>query len=81
LRENVVSLGLSDLELQAEIARLMARLDDAQEDADQLGQYGELMRMTAAVAYQRAADLIAANNRRIEVQLREAGIVVDDNSR
>ncbi|MGH2535515.1 MAG: hypothetical protein ACRDJW_24930 [Thermomicrobiales bacterium] len=72
-----MSLGLSKQELQAEVERLMARLDEAQEDADQLGQYGDLMRMTAAVAFQRAADLIAANNRRIEQQLREAGISFD----
>ncbi|MGH2562368.1 MAG: hypothetical protein ACRDJH_25185 [Thermomicrobiales bacterium] len=72
-----MTLGLSGQELQSEIERLMAKLDEAQEDADQLGQYGELMRMTAAVAFQRAADLIAANNRRIDQQLRNAGIQLE----
>ena len=70
-------LGLSDDELQAEIARRMARMDEAQEEEEHLGPYGDLMRMVAMTAFQRAADLIAANNRRIERQLAEAGIAFD----
>jgi hypothetical protein len=73
-KEIYVRLGLSDEELQEEITRRLMQLDEAQDDAEQLGQYGELLRTMAAVAFQRAADLISANNRRIEQQLREAGI-------
>lgn len=69
-------IGLSDDELQIEIARRMARLDEAQEEEEHLGPYGELMRMVAMTAFQRAADLIAVNNRRIERQLAAAGIVL-----
>lgn len=72
-----MSLGFTAQELQEEIERNMARLDEAQDDADQLGQYGELMRMMALIAYQRAGELIMANNRRIERQLRDAGIEFD----
>ncbi|HKG25650.1 MAG TPA: hypothetical protein VKB09_08375 [Thermomicrobiales bacterium] len=69
-------VGLSYDELQAEIARRMARLDEAQEEEEHLGPYGDLMRMVAMTAFQRAADLIALNNRRIESQLAAAGINV-----
>ena len=69
-------LGLTDDELQEEIARRMARLDEAQEEEEHLGPYGDLMRMVAMTAFQRAADLISLNNRRIERQLAEAGIVL-----
>jgi hypothetical protein len=72
----VTHLGLSDDELQTEIARRMARMDEAQEEEEHLGPYGDLMRMVAMTAFQRAADLIALNNRRIERQLAEAGIVL-----
>ena len=67
-------VGLSYDELQAEIARRMARLDEAQEEEEHLGPYGDLLRMVAMTAFQRAADLIAVNNRRIERQLAAAGI-------
>jgi hypothetical protein len=35
------------------------------------------MRMVAVIAFQRAADLITVNNRRIEEQLKAAGITLD----
>lgn len=70
-------LGLSDDDLQTEIARRMARLDEAQEEEEHLGPYGELMRMVAMTAFQRAADLISVNNRRIERQLAAVGITLD----
>ncbi|MCC6312625.1 MAG: hypothetical protein IT337_01330 [Thermomicrobiales bacterium] len=73
-----MTLGLSYKELQAEIERRMLQLDDAQEDADNLGPYADLMRMMAMTAYNRAADLIALNNRRLARQLADAGIVLPD---
>ena len=69
-----MSVGLSYDELQAEIERRMFQLDEAQEEAEHLGPYGDLLRMVAVAAYQRAADLIALNNERIAAQLRAAGI-------
>ena len=69
-------VGLSHEELQAEIERRMAELDEAQEEAEHLGAYGDLMRMVAAAAFQRAADLIVLNNERIAAQLAAAGIEV-----
>ena len=71
-------IGLTKDELQSEIARRMARMDEAQEEEEHLGPYGDLMRMVAVIAFQRAADLIATNNRRIERQLEVAGIVLPD---
>lgn len=73
----MAKIGLSGAELQADISRRMARLDEAQEEEEHLGPYGDLMRMVAMIAFQRAADLIAANNRRIERQLTDAGISLD----
>ena len=67
-------VGLSYGELQAEIERRMVQLDEAQEEADHLGAYGDLMRMVAATAFQRAADLIVLNNERIGAQLAAAGV-------
>ncbi len=67
-------VGLSYDEMQLEIERRMAQLDEAQEEEEHLGPYGELLRMAAVIAFQRAAELIDANNRKIERQLREAGI-------
>jgi hypothetical protein len=58
----------------------MATLDEAQEEEEHLGAYGDLMRMVAMTALQRAADLISVNNRRIERQLAAAGIVVAESS-
>jgi hypothetical protein len=56
-------------ELQVEIQRRMDALDDAQDDQEQLGPYGDLLRTAAIIAFQRAAELIDANNRRISEQL------------
>lgn len=74
----MATVGLGYGELQAEIARRMDALDELQEEAEHLGAYGDLMRMVAAAAYQRAADLILINNERIARQLAAAGIVLDD---
>lgn len=74
----VAQIGLSNDELQSEIARRMARMDEAQEEEEHLGPYGDLLRMVAMIAFQRAADLIAVNNRRIERQLAAAGITLTD---
>ena len=68
------TVGLSADELQEEIARRMAALDEAQEEVEHLGPYGDLLRMAAAIAFQRAAELIELNNERIAVQLRAAGV-------
>ena len=69
-----MQIGLTYDELQAEIERQMTRLDEAQEEAEYLGPYGDLMRMVAATAFQRAADLIVLNNDRIAAQLAADGI-------
>jgi hypothetical protein len=74
-RSIVVPLGLTPEELQAEIARRMTALDEAQDDAEHLGPYGDLLRLAAQIAFQRAADLIDANNRRLSEQLAELGLV------
>jgi len=71
-----VTIGLTPDELQAEIARRMVALDDRQEDEENLGAYGDLLRLTAQIAYQRAAELIVANNARLADQLSAAGIPV-----
>jgi predicted HTH domain antitoxin len=68
------ALGLSFAELQREIEVRMNRMDELQEEEEQLGQYGDLLRMATMIAFQRAAELIEMNNRRIEEQLRAAGI-------
>ncbi len=73
-----MTIGLSQDELRAEIARRMDALDDAQEDEEHLGAYGDLLRLTAQIAYHRAADLIEANNARVAAQLAAAGIVLPD---
>lgn len=71
-----MTVGLEVDELQREIEIRMAQLDEAQEEEEHLGPYGDLLRMAAVIAFQRAAELIDANNRRIAEQLREAGIVL-----
>jgi len=67
------SLGLTLNELEALIARRMTDLDDAQDDQELLGGYADLLRTATLIAYHRAAELIEANNRRLESQLRERG--------
>ncbi len=69
-----MQIGLSYEELQAEIGRRMAALDEAQEEAEHLGPYGDLLRLAALTAFQRAADLIVLNNERIAAQLAAVGI-------
>ena len=69
-----MQIGLSHEELQAEISRRMDALDEAQEETEQLGAYGDLLRMAAMIAFQRAAELIDLNNREIARQLRRAGV-------
>src|SRR5215217_1879487 len=65
-------IGLTFDEMQAEIERRMDQLDEAQEETEHLGLYGDLLRTAALVGFQRAAELIDANNRRIADQLRSA---------
>ena len=72
-----MQIGLSHDKLQAEIERRMFQLDEAQEEAEHLGPYGDLLRMMAVTAYQRAADLIALNNDRIAAQLTAAGVTLN----
>lgn len=71
-------VGLSYEELQAEIARRMDQLDEAQEEAEHLGPYGDLLRLAALTAFQRAADLIVLNNERLAAQLAAAGVTVSE---
>lgn len=70
----MAAIGLSFDELQSEIERRMAAMDAAQEDADDLGPFADLMRTVALTAYQRAADLIVLNNERLARDLAAAGI-------
>lgn len=70
-------LGLSDEELQTHIKSQMTRLDEAQEDAEHLGPYGDLLRLAAQIAYQRAAEMIVLNNQRIAEQLEAMGLGKD----
>jgi hypothetical protein len=72
--ETIVMVGLSFDELQREIELRMSQLDEAQEEEEHLGPYGDLLRTAAVIAFQRAAELIDANNRRIAEQLKTAGI-------
>jgi hypothetical protein len=67
-------VGLSIDELQREIELRISQLDEAQEEEEHLGPYGDLLRTAAVIAFQRAAELIDANNRRIAEQLKRAGI-------
>ncbi|MGI9253021.1 MAG: hypothetical protein ACR2J8_04690 [Thermomicrobiales bacterium] len=71
-----MNAGLSYDELQAEITRRMAALDEAQEETENLGPYGDLLRMATMIAFQRAADLIEANNRELARQLQQAGVTL-----
>jgi hypothetical protein len=52
----------------------MAALDEAQHDAEHLGQLGDLLRLAAQIAFQRAAELIDLNNQRLTEQLAARGI-------
>lgn len=66
--------GLTTEELQAEIEARMAALDEAQDDAEHLGQLGDLLRLAAQIAFQRAAELIDLNNQRLTEQLAALGL-------
>ncbi|HEU5434272.1 MAG TPA: hypothetical protein VFU81_21550 [Thermomicrobiales bacterium] len=70
----MAAIGLSFDELQSEIERRMAAMDAAQDDADDLGPFADLMRTVALTAYQRAADLIVLNNERLARDLAAADI-------
>lgn len=52
----------------------MAALDEAQDDAEHLGQLGDLLRLAAQIAFQRAAELIDLNNQRLTEQLAALGL-------
>lgn len=69
-----MQLGLTPDEPQAEISRRMTALDDAQDDAEHIGQYGDLLRLAAQIAFQRAAELIDLNNQRLSEQLAALGL-------
>ena len=69
-----MQFGLTHEELQSEISRRMDALDEAQEETEQLGPYGDLLRLAAVIAFQRAAELIELNNQEITRQLRRAGV-------
>jgi hypothetical protein len=69
------ALGLSLAELEALIAQRMTNLDDAQDDSEMLGGYADLLRTATLIAYHRSAELIEANNRRLEAQLRDRGVL------
>ena len=69
------SIGLAVSELEALIAKRMVEMDDAQDDQDMLGGYADLLRTATLIAYHRAAELIDANNRRLEAQLRALGVL------
>jgi hypothetical protein len=71
-------LGLSLTELETLITRRMTDLDDAQDDQDMLGGYADLLRTATLIAYHRSAELIEANNRRLEAQLRALGVLLAD---
>lgn len=73
-----MTLGLTPDELQTEISRRMADLDEAQAETEHLGPYGDLLRLAALIAYQRAAELILLNNARLAEQLTKAGLIDPD---
>lgn len=74
-RRRAARLGLTPEELQGEIAARMARLDALAEGAEEETQFAEYDRLVTLIAYQRAADLIMANNRRLAEQLGALGLL------
>ena len=70
-----LELGLSRAELEAMIDRRMIEMDDAQEDQELLGGFADLLRSATLIAFHRSAELIDANNRRLEEQLRGLGLL------
>jgi hypothetical protein len=74
-RRRSIRLGLTPEELQAEIAARLARLDALAEHAEEETQFAEYDRFVAELAFQRAAELIEANNRRLAEQLTALGVL------
>jgi hypothetical protein len=74
-RRRSVRLGLTPEELQQEIATRLARLDALAEHAEEETQFADYDRFVAELAYQRAAELIEANNRRLVEQLTALGVL------
>ena len=74
-RRRSIRLGLTPEELQEEIAARLARLDALAEHAEEETQFAEYDRFVAELAFQRAAELIEANNRRLAEQLTALGVL------
>ena len=74
-RRRTIRLGLTPEELQREIAARLARLDALAEHAEEETQFAEYDRFVAELAFQRAAELIEANNRRLAEQLLALGLI------
>ncbi len=60
--------GLTLTELDELITRRMDQLDSLQEDQENLGPFGDLLRSATQIAFHRAAELIDANNKRLTEQ-------------
>lgn len=75
--DHMHGLGLTYADLQDLIEQQMTRLDEAQEEEEHLGPYGDLLRTATLIAFHRAADLIDANNKRLSEQLRSLGIGIE----
>ncbi|MGH2548977.1 MAG: hypothetical protein ACRDHN_06280 [Thermomicrobiales bacterium] len=60
--------GLTLTELDDFISKRMDQLDSLQEDQENLGPFGDLLRSATQIAFHRAAELIEANNQRLTEQ-------------
>ena len=74
-RRRSIRLGLTTEELQQEITTRLARLDALAEHAEEETQFADYDRFVAELAYQRAAELIEVNNRRLVEQLTALGVL------
>ncbi len=74
-RRRTIRLGLTPEELQQEIETRLARLDALAEHAEEETQFADYDRFVAQLAFQRAAELIEANNRRLAEQLLALGLI------
>ncbi|CAN5924349.1 hypothetical protein BH11MYX4_BH11MYX4_70060 [soil metagenome] len=74
-RRRTIRLGLTPEELQQEIEARLARLDALAEHAEEETQFADYDRFVAQLAFQRAAELIEANNRRLAEQLVALGLL------
>ena len=74
-RRRSIRLGLTTEELQQEITTRLARLDALAEHAEEETQFADYDRFVAELAYQRAAELIEVNNRRLVEQLTTLGVL------